>query len=378
MPPERRGRSRQPVDTSGLFKGGANAGDSDLDYLLAGSAEETSTRARERGLPLRQLPVETIAPDPHQLRQLPHPDELRRREGYGDQTIAGLMEGLRALGRSLRESGQLQPVIVYADRDPEQPKMTHRLLHGQRRWTAAVLEGLPSVLAIEVPRPSEVERLQRQFDENERREDFTDMERAWAIVALREALSAERGAEAPWTEVEARLGLSDSRRRDLLRLLRLAPSGQELALRYRWAEWTLRPLHMAVSAGDIDPDTATGILVELARDGGEVTAPIVAAAVEEQRGRQGPLMESFGAAFGAPEAGPGAPSSPRQPDLVRQLQRSRKGMEQVSRQAQGKLDESTRAALMQEAAALMQSLEQLLHVLGGPFDPTRSTETEGG
>lgn len=366
MPPERRGRSR--VSTSGLFnKGGADEGASDLDYLLAGGGEETTTRARDRGLPLHQLPVEAIAPDPHQLRRLPHPDALREREGYGDATIVGLMEGLRALGRSLRESGQLQPVIVYAERDPEQPEITHRLLHGQRRWTAATLEGLPTVLAIEVPRPSEVERVQRQFDENERREDFTDMERAWAIVALREALSAERGSEAPWTEVEARLDLSDSRRRDLLRLLRLAPAGQDLALRYRWAEWTLRPLHMAISAGEIDADTATGIMVELIRDGGEVTAPAVAAAVATQRGREDVVMADALQQLRSLAGEEGAtPRASRQPDLVARLRKARQGIDQVGVQARGAVDAATRAALLAEASTLMASLEELLRQLGDP------------
>ena len=395
MPPRERRTSRPPMNTSRLFAGGGESGENDLDYLLAGNATETAARANERGLPIRQLSVEAVAPDPHQLRRLPHPDELLQRKGYGDATIAGLLESLRALGRSIREQGQIQPVIVYADTDEGNPAVTHRLLHGQRRWTATVLEGLPTIWAIEVPRPNNVERLLRQFDENEQREDFTDMERAWAIVSLRKALKAAHGSEVPWTEVEARLGLSDSRRRDLLRLLRLAPDGQDLALRYRWSEWTLRPLHMAINAGEIDEDTATGILVELARDGEEVTAPVVAAAVAAQLGLQDEVMESFQTVFDRPggqgatvspspdqgtlpsdTAGGASPSAPsrdhggprNQPamrtGLITRLQKARREMEQVNSQAQGDLDAPTRAALMHEALALMQSLEHLVQNLG--------------
>ena len=375
MPPRDRRSSRQPLNTSRLFSGPPDEGESDLDYLLAGGTEETARRARERGLPLRQLSVETVAPDPHQLRRLPHPDELLTREERGDRTVAGVLESLRALGRSIQEHGQIQPVVVYADPEPEGQAVTYRLLHGQRRWTATVLVGLPTIWGVEVPRPGETERLQRQFDENERREDFTDMERAWAIVALREALTAEHGSEVPWTEVEARLGLSDSRRRDLLRLLRLDLVGQELALRYRWAEWTLRPLHMAVSAGELDPDSATKILVELARDGGEITAPTVAAAIKAQRTRDTSLVEALGA-LPQPQEAPAPRVSPRHSELVRHLQKARRGMEQVSSQAQDGIDQMTRAALMQEAAALMHSLEQLLLVLESTSTLASDSEAE--
>jgi ParB/RepB/Spo0J family partition protein len=359
------------VSTSGLFQKGTDEGASDLDYLLAGGAEETGARARARDLPLRELPVTAIAPDSQQLRRLPHPDELNAREGDGDQTVVGLLANLRALGASLRASGQLQPVIVYAERDPAQPGVTHRLLHGQRRWTAAMLEGLPTLLAVEVPRPSEVERLQRQFDENERREDFTDMERAWAIMALREALASERGGEVPWTEVEQRLGLSDSRRRDLLRLLRLPEYGQELALRYRWAEWTLRPLHMAINAGEIDEDTANGILVSLAREGGEVTAPVVATAVASMHALQQATVRSAlgelerlteGEQAGAVDQR--AAAQPQRPALVTRLQKARRGIEHVGAQMHGPVDAATRAALLAEAQTLMTSLEGLLQRLG--------------
>lgn len=349
------------MNTSRLFSGSADTGDSDLDYLLAGGAAETAPRARERGLLIRQLPVEVVAADRYQLRRLPHPDVLYQMEVVGDPSVTALIAGLRDLGQSIRDHGQIQPAIVYADTDAHDPAITHRLLHGQRRWTAAILMKIPTIWVVEVPRPNETERLQRQFDENEQRENFTDMERAWAIMALRDALTVERGDEAPWGEVETRLRLSDSRRRDLLRLLRLSEEGQAVVLRQRWSEWTLRPLHMAISAGEIDAGAATAILAKLTVADQEVTAPIVAAAIADWHA---PAATGDAAPLQASAAQARPPRSPAsQHDLVARLRKVRQGMERVSDQVERSLDAATKHAMMQEATALMLSLERLVQTL---------------
>lgn len=362
MPPRDRRTGRPPMNTSRLFSGSADAGDSDLDYLLAGGAEELVARARKHGLPLHQLPVNVIAPDPSQLRRIPPPHELLRLEAAGDLTAMAVIAGLRDLGQSIREHGQIQPAIVYADTDAHNSAITHRLLHGQRRWTAAILVDIPNIWVVEVPRPSETERLQRQFDENEQREDFTDMERAWAIIALRKALTSERETEAPWTEVEARLRLSDSRRRDLLRLLRLPETCQVIAQRQRWSEWTLRPLHMAIRAGDIDAATATEILTQLTAVGQEVTAPLVASTVIGWHVQVEEGTTTRQSTSKIREKPPQVSLS--QQDLVVRLRKVRQGIERASSQIQGELDIATKDALIQEASALMQSLERLVHLLG--------------
>jgi ParB-like chromosome segregation protein Spo0J len=59
------------------------------------------------------------------------------------------------------EHGQVQPAIVYPDADPQDLAISHRLLHGQRRWSAALLAGLPTLWVVEVPKPSTVIRLLR-------------------------------------------------------------------------------------------------------------------------------------------------------------------------------------------------------------------------
>ncbi|MFV9506125.1 MAG: ParB N-terminal domain-containing protein [Oscillochloridaceae bacterium umkhey_bin13] len=374
MPPRDRRTSRPPINTSRLFEGAASGEQSDLDYLLASGMDDTATRARERGLPLRHLSVTSVAPDLHQLRRLPRPEVLLQREAQGDTSVSDLIAGLRALGQSIRDHGQIQPVVVYAERDPEDALIAYRLLHGQRRWTATVLEGLTTIWAVEVPKPSDSDRLQRQFDENERREDFTDMERAWAIMALREALMAQHEHDVLWSEVEQRLGLSESRRRDLLRLLRFDTDGQELALRYRWPEWTLRPLHMAVSAGEIDPATATQIMRGLANHQEHVTSSLVASLVAAQQLPTEPDAAAVSVDSSLGMLGGTSSRQTQMPTLVRQLQKARRGMEQINKQVQAGIDQDMRDALMQEAVIVMKSLEQLLLTLDGQSSSSKNTE----
>jgi ParB/RepB/Spo0J family partition protein len=238
--------------------------DDDLSFLIGATPEETARRATERGMPLLYLPVEAIAPDPQQLRRLPRPDELMGMAEGGDRAAATIVAGLRELGRSMVDHGQIQPVIVYPFQDPHNPAITHRLLNGQRRWSAALLTGLPTIWAVEAPVPTDTVRLLNQFEENERREGFSDMERAWALLALKEALQREAGGDVPWSAIEQQLQLSTARRQDLLRLLRFAPEGQALITRYGWSEWTLRPIHMAINAGELQPADATDMLRALA------------------------------------------------------------------------------------------------------------------
>lgn len=274
MPPKPK-RERPSLNLDQFF---APTSDSDaLDFLL-GAPEEIAQRAHLRGLPLLDLSVRAIAPDAGQVRRLSHPRDLLQRAATGDKATIALLESLRELGESVRAHGQLQPAIVYRDSEPHNPEITHRLLHGQRRWTAATLVDLPTLWAVEIARPSDVNRLLRQVEENERRAGLVDMERAWALVSLREAIGRESGQDVPWAVVETHLHISEGRRHDLLRLLRFPSHAQEIILHYGWAEWTLRPLHQAISAKTLDLDTATDMLHILA-DQPEVSAPIVEALV---------------------------------------------------------------------------------------------------
>ena len=328
----------------------------DLSFLIGAAPEETAPRAAERGLPLLNIPVEAIAPDPQQLRHLPHPAELVNMAEAGDHAAATVVAGLRELGQSLAEHGQIQPVIVYRDQDPLNPAITHRLVNGQRRWSAALLAGLPTVWAVEVVAPAETVRLLHQFEENERREGFSDMERAWGLVALKDALQRDAGGEVPWSVIEEQLQLSPQRRQDLLRLLRFAPEGQALITRYGWSEWTLRPLHMAISAGELQPEDATAMLRALA-EAPEVNAPVVAALVERHRtkaatSRPAPTVET-------------SPSAPRdvhndESDLLQRMARARRAVDQLRSRLAAVENLDARSAWQEEAQRLRESLEALL------------------
>jgi hypothetical protein len=329
--------------------------DTDLAFLLGATPEEAVQHAATRGLPLIHLPVEVIAPDPHQLRHLLDPHELRRLAEAGDRAAAAVVTGLHELGVSIKEHGQIQPVVVYPDHDPQNSKITHRLLNGQRRWSAAVLSGLPSLWVVEVPKPKDVQRLLHQFEENERREGFSDMERAWAIRALRSAMQAETGADVPWNMVEAQLQLSVQRRQDLLRLLRFSAEGQSIIMRYGWSEWTLRPLHMALNAGTISADEATDMLRVLAETP-DVTTTVVGALIEAYRQRMASDPTSA-----SQEQGADAPvrrSSAK--DGLQRIVRLRRSIEQLSPQLPQAGDRAARKAWRAEIEALRDRLDELL------------------
>ncbi|NTW97234.1 MAG: ParB N-terminal domain-containing protein [Oscillochloris sp.] len=360
MPPNPK-KARPSLNLDQFFQP-ASGGD-DLDFLL-GAPEETAQRAQSRGLPLRDLPVQVIAPDAEQVRRLPPPPALLQLEAAGDKAAISLLASLRELGESMRAHSQLQPAIVYPDTDPRDSAITHRLLHGQRRWTAAVIADLPTLWVVEVERPSEVSRLLRQVEENERRAGLVDMERAWALISLRDALRRETGQDIAWSMVEAQLQISEGRRHDILRLLRFSSEAQEIILRYGWAEWTLRPLHQAISAGTLDADTVADMLRVLA-DQPEVTAPTVAALIATYLHDQGardaapPEDSSLG---GAP-SGKRESSSEDADPVSHRLIRMRQHIERMQSQVARGHDADRRAAWRAEVARLQSSLAALLSTL---------------
>ena len=356
MPPKPK-RERPSLNLDQFF---APTSDSnDLDFLL-GASEEIAQRAEVRGLPLLDLPVRAIAPDAEQVRRLPHPRDLLQRAATGDKATTALLEALRELGESLRTHGQLQPAIVYRDSDPQDAAITHRLLHGQRRWTAATLTDLPTLWAVEIARPSDVNRLLRQVEENERRAGLVDMERAWALLSLREAIGRELGQDVPWAVVETQLHISEGRRHDLLRLLRFSSDAQEIILRYGWAEWTLRPLHQAISAGTIDPDTATDMLRVLA-DQPEISAPVVEALVHTYL--QGQQDRSQHDAATQPAAAQGIEPTDAPDAISQHIIRLRRNVAQLQGQITRAKGQGQREQWQTEAVQLQESVAALLAML---------------
>ena len=160
-----------------------------LGALLPPTEPEDTTR-------LRELPVESLVPNPQQPRK------------------SFDARALEELAISIRTSGLLQPVVV-------RPRGSqYEILVGERRWRAAQQAGLTRVPVI-VREASDAEALELGLVENLLREDLNPVEAAQAYQRLL--------AEFGWTQEELaqRLGKDRSSIANALRLLRLPEPIQE-------------------------------------------------------------------------------------------------------------------------------------------------------
>jgi ParB family transcriptional regulator, chromosome partitioning protein len=163
-----------------------------LEAILSVSSPE---RAREE---LRELPVESISPNPRQP---------RRRFDEGS---------LNALAGSLGERGVLQPVLVRPNQDG-----SYELIAGERRWRAAQIAGLEKIPALVRP-GDDAHALELALIENMAREDLNPVEEARATAALVEELGLTR------EQVGRRVGRSRVAVSNLLRLLDLPDEALQL------------------------------------------------------------------------------------------------------------------------------------------------------
>jgi ParB family chromosome partitioning protein len=147
---------------------------------------------------LREVPVQSIAPNPKQPRR--HFDE----------------ESLHALAGSLGDRGVLQPVLVRP-----KPDGTYELIAGERRWRAARIAGLERIPALVRDR-GDAEALEVALIENMAREDLNPVEEARACAALVEELGLTR------EEVGRRVGRGRVAVSNLMRLLDLPDEALEL------------------------------------------------------------------------------------------------------------------------------------------------------
>lgn len=154
----------------------------------------------ERGEGVRMVAVAQIRPNPAQPRQ----------------TFSE--EGLQELAASIRQHGLLQPLVV----QPAADGQGYVLLCGERRWRAAQMAGLEQVPVVVHAPVDEATARMLSLVENLQREDLNDIERAEAIVTLKQQLGVS------WEELARRLGMSARRVMQLAALTRLAEPVKEL------------------------------------------------------------------------------------------------------------------------------------------------------
>ena len=180
-----------------------------LDAILSVSP---STGTREE---LREVPVESISPNPRQPRR--RFDE----------------ESLKTLADSLGDRGVLQPVLVRP-----KPDGSYELIAGERRWRAARIAGLERIPAL-VRMRGDAEALEVALIENMAREDLNPIEEARACAALVEELGLTR------EEVGRRVGRGRVAVSNLMRLLDLPDEALELLERGTFSEGHGRALLLA-------------------------------------------------------------------------------------------------------------------------------------
>lgn len=166
---------------------------------------------------LRDVPVSSIRPNPHQPRR--HFDE----------------ESLSSLAASVRELGVLQPILVREAGTGE-----YELIAGERRWRAAKRAGLPTIPVV-VRTADDLSSLEQAVVENLHRQDLNPLEEAAAYQQLIEDFSMTHD------QLASRVGKSRATITNMLRLFQLPPAIQKLV-----AEGSLSAGHARALLGTPD------------------------------------------------------------------------------------------------------------------------------
>ena len=185
-----------------------------------GLAAILAAAPREEPEELRQLPIELIAPNPHQPRR-----------NFEEAALLGLAD-------SIRTRGVIQPVLV-------RPLAGGRfeLIAGERRWRAAQLAELTAIPAV-VRHHDDAASVELALIENMVREDLNPVEEARACLALVEELGLTR------EDVGLRVGRSRVAVSNLLRLLDLPDEALDLIEARELSEGHGRALLLASENAD--------------------------------------------------------------------------------------------------------------------------------
>lgn len=326
-------------------------------HFMGASVIESLTQGRS----VQSLPIAQIAPElrPHlrQPRLLPLPEELRP-GGVWNEEERALIDELLTLGASMRER-QIQPIVVHAGASERYPAAQYLIVVGHRRWTAAQLVDLPTIDAIVIDPPSPEDLVAIQFSENEDRAEFCDMERAWALERMRLVLP-----DAPWETIEGRFRVSESRRKQLMRLTAFTPEQQRAVARLRASEFQLRPLHTALREGSLSAAQAERVFAQLLARAAPAPPPSPG-----DRAAAGPaaipLDQATVSRLVARSQKASAAPSPRPrwlAPLQQSMQQTRAGLERAAPRV-GDLDPAALEELQREVGALLSSLETMVSTL---------------
>lgn len=154
------------------------------------------------GSALREVPISSIKPNPHQPRTR-----------FDEETMS-------ALAASIRELGLLQPVLV---RPVPGQEGAYELIAGERRWRAARRAGLQTLPVLVREVGADAHSLEQALVENLHREDLGPLEEAAAYQQLIDDFGMTH------EQVATRVGKSRAAVTNTLRLLQL-PAGVQRAL----------------------------------------------------------------------------------------------------------------------------------------------------
>lgn len=250
-----------------LIPSGAPAADAEVDGGFADS--EFGAVA---GASFRELPLDSLHPNPRQPRQSFDEDALTE------------------LTHSIRQVGLLQPVVVR-----ERTLGGYELVMGERRWRAARAAGLVTLPAI-IRHTADDDLLRDALLENVHRADLNPLEEAAAY----DQLLGEFGVT--HEVLAARLGRSRSQVTNTIRLLRLP-----VRVQARVAAGVLSAGHARALLGLDDPEAQDALATRIVAEGLSVrsTEELVAVGAEpvpERRRRprrpQAPALHDLAAALG--------------------------------------------------------------------------------
>lgn len=140
---------------------------------------------------------------------VPDPDQPRR---FYDEDASALQE----LANSIRAVGVLSPIQVRPD---PQVQGQYIIIVGERRWRACQLAGVNRIEAVVRDDWDPFQIRAAQYEENEKRQDVSDVARARSLTAMRQADGS--GRRRGWEEVAERVGLQRNQAMRLVGLLQL-------------------------------------------------------------------------------------------------------------------------------------------------------------